>query len=98
MTRLILFEPAHRRVGAELEGLAPDLELALVSREGAVTLGGKPIADDDVQPDWGWFAADSGFGAAGRTLFVSMLKSAKLAWVHTGAAGVDGPVWRQLVD
>jgi len=27
-----------------------------------------------------------------------MLKSQRLRWVHTGAAGVDGPIWRQLVD
>ena len=98
MTRLILFEPAHRRVAAELTRLAPDLELVLVGNDGAITLGGAPIDDEAAQPDWGWFSADSGFGAAGRTLFVGMLKSQRLAWVHTGAAGVDGPVWRQLVD
>ena len=98
MTRLILFEPAYRRVKAELQRLAPDLELALVSTEGAITLDGKPLDDEAAQPDWGWFSADSGFGAAGRTLFVAMLKSQRLAWVHTGAAGVDGPIWRQLVD
>ena len=98
MTRLVLFEPAHRRVAAELERLAPDLELALVSPESAITLAGAPISDEAVQADWGWFSADSGFGPAGRTLFVSMLKSRKLAWVHTGAAGVDNPIWGQLVD
>lgn len=98
MTRLVLFEAAHRRVAAELARLAPDLELALVSREGAITLAGQAIDEDAVQADWGWFSADSGFGPTGRALFVAMLRSQKLAWVHTGAAGVDGPIWRQLVD
>ena len=98
MTRLVLFEPAWRRVTADLQRLAPDLELALVSPEGAISLDGAAIDDEAAQPDWGWFSADSGFGAAGRALFVAMLKSQRLAWVHTGAAGVDGPVWRQLVD
>ena len=98
MTRLILFEPAHRRVAAELQRLAPELELVLVSTDGAITFGGQGIEEDAVRPDWGWFSADSGFGPAGRSLFVAMLKSQKLTWVHTGAAGVDGPVWRQLVD
>ena len=98
MTRLILFEPAHRRVAAALTRLAPDLELALVSNTGAITLDGAPIDEEAAQADWGWFSADSGFGVAGRALFVAMLKSQRLAWVHTGAAGVDGPVWRQLVD
>ena len=98
MTRLVLFEPAYRRVADELHRLAPDLELALVSPTCAITLAGQPLDDDAAQPDWGWFSADSGFGPAGRTLFVAMLKSQRLTWVHTGAAGVDGPVWRQLVD
>jgi phosphoglycerate dehydrogenase-like enzyme len=97
LTRLILFEPAHRRVGADLQRLAPDLELALVSREGAITRSGAPIGEDDAQPDWGWFSADSGQSPGGRNLFIAMLKSRSLDWVHTGAAGVDGPIWRQLV-
>lgn len=100
MTRLILFEPAHRRVAAELQRLTGGaVELALVSGDGtAITLDGAPLTEDTAQPDWGWFSADSGFGPAGRALFVAMLKSQRLAWVHTGAAGVDGPIWRQLVD
>jgi glyoxylate/hydroxypyruvate reductase len=98
MTRLIVFEPAHRRVAAELQRLAPDLEVAMVSPQGAITLAGQGVDEDAVQPDWGWFSADSGFGPAGRRLFVAMLKSQKLGWVHTGAAGVDNPIWRQLVD
>jgi phosphoglycerate dehydrogenase-like enzyme len=98
LTRLVLFEPAHRRVAAELTRLAPELELALVSPEGAITLDGGAIDDEAAQPDWGWFSADSGFGAGGRALFVAMLKSQRLTWVHTGAAGVDGPVWRQLTQ
>jgi phosphoglycerate dehydrogenase-like enzyme len=97
VTRLILFEPAYRRNAAELQRLAPELELAMVDREGAITLYSRPADDDEVQPDWGWFSADSGFGPAGRSLFVSMLKSHRLEWVHTTAAGVDGPIWRQLV-
>ena len=97
MTRLVLFAPAHRRVAAELERLAPDLELVLVGNDGAITFGGAAIDDETAQPDWGWFSADSGFGAGGRALFVAMLKSQRLTWVHTGAAGVDGPVWRQRV-
>jgi phosphoglycerate dehydrogenase-like enzyme len=29
---------------------------------------------------------------------VSLLTSERLQWVHTGAAGVDHPIWAQLVD
>jgi phosphoglycerate dehydrogenase-like enzyme len=96
VTRLILFEPAYRRTAATIDPLG--LELVLVDTEGQITCNGEALDTDTAQPEWGWFSADSGFGAAGRALFVSMLKSNRLSWVHTGAAGLDNPIWAQLVD
>jgi phosphoglycerate dehydrogenase-like enzyme len=98
LTRLIVFEPAYRRIAADLEPLKDQLELALVDADGNITCNGETLDTDTAQPEWGWFSADSGFSAAGRSLFVAMLKSAKLTWVHTGAAGLDNPIWAQLVD
>ncbi|HEY1753685.1 MAG TPA: D-2-hydroxyacid dehydrogenase [Caulobacteraceae bacterium] len=95
MTRLILAESAYRRVAAALDPLG--LELALVDGEGQISCNGVALTTDTAQPEWGWFSADSA-GGAGRALFVSMLKSQRLGWVHTGAAGLDNPVWAQLVD
>src|SRR5262249_13016077 len=78
LTRLVLCEPAYRRTAAQLDPYG--FELVLVDTRGALSLNGQPLDEDAAQPDWGWFSADSGFGPAGRTLFVSMLKSQRLTW------------------
>jgi phosphoglycerate dehydrogenase-like enzyme len=97
MTRLLIFEPAYRRLEAELAPLRDRIEFALIDADGAITCDGEALDTDSVQPDWGWFSTDS-FGPASRALLVGLLKSPRLSWVHTGAAGVDNPIWRQLVD
>jgi phosphoglycerate dehydrogenase-like enzyme len=94
--RLMMFEPAYRRVAAQLAPYADQLELLLVDGEGGIACNGEKLDPDSAQAEAGWMSNDGG-GAAGRTMAVSLLKSAKLSWVHTGAAGVDHPIWGQLV-
>lgn len=97
--RLILYEAALRRVQPVLAPFASQLQLVVVDRDGGITCDGEKLDTDTAQPDAGW-ASNDGFrgGGAGRTLFVSLLKSRRLAWVQTGAAGLDDPVWAQLAD
>ena len=97
--RLILHEPALRRVRPALEAFASQLQLVVVDREGAIACDGEVLDTDSAQPEAGW-ASNDGFrgGGAGRALFVSLLKSRRLGWVQTGAAGLDDPVWAQLAD
>jgi phosphoglycerate dehydrogenase-like enzyme len=96
--RLIIYEPSYRRIAEALEPYADQLELVLVDAEGGIRCGGQTLDTDAAQPEAGWAGADSRPGAGGRALIVSLLKSRRLSWVHTGAAGVDHPVWAQLVD
>jgi phosphoglycerate dehydrogenase-like enzyme len=92
-----MFEAAHRRVADRLAAFEGQIEPVLVSAEGVIRLDGQTLDEDTAQPTAGWASADA-FGApGGRTLLVSCLKSGQLAWVHSGAAGVDNPVWAQLV-
>jgi phosphoglycerate dehydrogenase-like enzyme len=93
----LIFEPAYQRVAAALAPLKDRIELAVVHADGRITCEGETLDPDTAQPDWGWMSADSAFGAGARNLFVAMLKSNRLSWVHTGAAGLDNPVWGQLV-
>jgi phosphoglycerate dehydrogenase-like enzyme len=95
--RLMIYEPAYRRVADRLAPYAGQLELLLVDAEGKITCNGESLDTDTAQPEAGWMGADGGAGAGGRALAVSLLKSPRLSWVHTGAAGVDHPVWGQLV-
>ena len=96
MTRLLMIEPAYQRVAAALEPLKDQIEVAVIGDDSQITCNGEALDTDTVQPDWGWMSNDA-FGPSGRTLFVSLLKSNRLSWVHTGAAGLDNPVWGQLV-
>jgi len=96
VTRLLMIEPAYQRVAAALEPLKDQIEVAVIGDDSQITCNGEALDTDTVQPDWGWMSNDA-FGPSGRTLFVSLLKSNRLSWVHTGAAGLDNPVWGQLV-
>jgi phosphoglycerate dehydrogenase-like enzyme len=96
--RLLIYEPALRRVEPALAPFLDQLQLLVVDREGAVTCGGETFDADTAQPDAGWMSADGGMSPAQRTLMAGLLKSQRVKWVHTGAAGVDHPIWAQLVD
>jgi len=97
--RLILHEPALRRVRPALEAFGPQLQLVVVDREGTIACEGQALDTDSAQPEAGW-ASNDGLrgGGAARALFVSLLKSRRLDWVQSGAAGLDDPVWAQLAD
>jgi phosphoglycerate dehydrogenase-like enzyme len=96
LKRLLMIEPAYERVAAALAPLRDRVEVAVIGDDGQITCNGEALDADTAQPDWGWMSSDA-FGPTGRTLFVSLLKSNRLSWVHTGAAGLDNPVWGQLV-
>jgi phosphoglycerate dehydrogenase-like enzyme len=95
--RLLIYEPALRRVEQAIEPFKSQVELLVVDGEGVITAGGETFDVDTAQPDAGWLSADS-MGSGQRSLSVALLKSQNLKWVHTGAAGLDHPIWAQLVD
>ena len=97
MTRLMIYEPAFRRVEARLAEVMDQIDLVLISREGVITCNGETLDTDSAKPQAGWASADA-FGApAGRDLMISMLKSPDLAWVQSAAAGFDNPVFGQFI-
>ncbi|HXQ15330.1 MAG TPA: NAD(P)-dependent oxidoreductase [Caulobacteraceae bacterium] len=96
--RLLIYEPALRRIEAKLAPFRDQLQLLAVDRQGGVTCNGETFDADTAQPDAGWLSADGVMGPAQRTLMVGLLKAQDLKWVHTGAAGLDHPIWAELVD
>jgi len=96
--RLIIFEPAYQRVAERLVPMKSKLQLVLVGADGKIACDGQPLDPDTAQPEAGWMSADSMSGGGQRALVTSLLKSNQLMWVHTGAAGLDHPIWAQLVD
>jgi len=98
MMRLMLFEAAYRRISSQISDVEAQLELVLVGRDGTIHCRGLDLDPDTARPEAGWLSNDGVMGPAGRVMFAALLKSDRLGWVQTGAAGVDNPVWRQLVD
>jgi len=95
--RLIVYGAALKRMQDRMAPYLDQIDLLVVDREGRITRGDEVLSEDEAQPDSGWLSPEAAFGPAGRPLIVALLKSRKLDWVHTGAAGVDNPMWGQLV-
>lgn len=95
--RLLIHETSHRRLA---DGIAavPGVQPLLMQEDGSILLDGRPVSIDDAQPQAAWANADVFFGAASRAFMTALLKAPKLAWVQSGAAGFDHPIFGQLVD
>ena len=94
--RLLIYEPSHRRIRREIEGL-PGLDLLLMSDAGEITRDGQPVSGEDARPEAGWVNADIFFGPAARAYSSAILKSPDLKWVQSGAAGYDNNLFVQIV-
>ena len=93
--RLILQEAALRRIAPQLAPFEGKLELLAADDAGKITGGGRSFSEDDAQPEAAWMSFG---GGGGRAVATAVLKSQRLAWVHTTAAGLDAPIWAQVVD
>jgi phosphoglycerate dehydrogenase-like enzyme len=85
-------------VEAEAASVAPDLELLLMDDKGDITWNGKPISVDDAQPQAGWASIDVFSSPAARNYMVALLKSERLEWLQSSAAGFDHPIFGQMVE
>jgi phosphoglycerate dehydrogenase-like enzyme len=92
--RLIVHEAACKRVADQLAIHGDLLDLLVVGADGVIRHGGEVVSEDNAQPDAGWMSAD---GMGTRAMPVALLKSQNLTWVQSGAAGVDHPIWGQLI-
>jgi phosphoglycerate dehydrogenase-like enzyme len=93
--RLILQKSALRRIAPQLTAFENQLELLVADDAGKIIGGGHAFSEDDAQPEAAWMTFG---GGGGRAVATAALKSQRLAWVHTTAAGLDAPIWAQIVD
>ena len=98
MTRLLLYEPAYRRVEQRLPALSDRDELLLLWPDGSLWSNGQRIAAEDARPEIGWVSTDLFVSPAFGTFLATLLQSSALQWVQSGAAGFDRPVFRQFVE
>jgi phosphoglycerate dehydrogenase-like enzyme len=95
--RVLIYEPSYLRLKARIDALGPRVEPLVMDPAGEVTLGGKSLAADDVQPEVGWLNADV-FGSPAMRPFSRILRGPGVRWVQSGAAGFDHRIFRDIVD
>ena len=66
--------------------------------DGGFSLDGAAISSDDAAPTLAWATHDLFTSPALRTFMVTLLKSPDLKWLQSSSAGVDNPVFGQLVS
>lgn len=97
MPRLMIFEPTYRRLRAEIDAAAADVELLLMAPDGGLSLNGAPVSVDEAQPSAAWFSQDLFASPGARDFWIASLKSHGLKWAQSSAAGYDHPVFADLV-
>jgi phosphoglycerate dehydrogenase-like enzyme len=96
LTRVLIYEPAYRRIADRLADLG-GLQVLVMREDGVVSLDGAPVSADEAAPEVGWTGADLFGDAPLRAYMTALLKSGALKWVQSGAAGFDHPVFGQIV-
>lgn len=96
--RLLIYEPSYRRLQSEIAAHGDAVEVLIMDKDGGITLRGEAVAAADANPDAGWVNSDLFFGTAFGAYLKALLGAPNLGWVQSGAAGVDYPVFRQIIE
>ncbi len=98
MTRLLIFEPSYRRIEAELAAHGARLTPLLMGEDGEIRIGGATVSLEEAAADVVWANAEVFVSAAVGAFMIAVLKTPRLVWVHSASAGVDHPIFRQIVE
>jgi phosphoglycerate dehydrogenase-like enzyme len=87
---------AFDRFGEHLAAAAPGARFLLAAEDGVRDRDGKAVLDGE--PTVVWFSSDLFAGGRGVAWFRSaFIDSPRLAWVHSSTAGLDSPLFTQLL-
>ena len=93
--RLLIYETSFRRIEAGIAAINADRPGAV---EPVVMAADGSFPTDDSSADAAWMNGDVFFTPHARDFSRAILKSPDLAWVQSGAAGFDNPVFKMIVD
>jgi phosphoglycerate dehydrogenase-like enzyme len=96
MPCILFYEPAYRRIASRIADL-PGIEPVLMQKDGRILLDGKEVTAEDANAEIGWANSDL-FAGPVREYMIALLKTPKLRWLQSGAAGFDNPVFAQIVS
>jgi phosphoglycerate dehydrogenase-like enzyme len=95
MIDLLIYRRAYERHQAQLDGRVRSL---VIDDEGVCTCDGRTLDAPDIQPEIAWANRDLYTDGPVREFMVACLKSRRLKWFQSSAAGFEHPVFAKLVD
>lgn len=91
----LLLRAAHDRIAERLAKTAPDLEVAIMEPDGALSLNGAPLDPADLKAEIWWLTLEA-FSGKGRGYLSALVASPHARWVQTVFAGLENPVFKPL--
>ena len=97
---ILLTDRAWQRFGQRIATIVPAAALMRMLDDGSVVVGdGTRLGRDDVVPDVVWATADLfDDNAPLRPFFGLIRRLESLRWLQSPAAGIDAPIWAELLD
>ncbi|HZZ66987.1 MAG TPA: D-2-hydroxyacid dehydrogenase, partial [Phenylobacterium sp.] len=96
--QILMTKAAFGRVGERLAKVAPDAQVVIAAPEDVYELDGQPVAVEDIDPEVVWLSLDSYASGTLGQLYGRLMKSASPRWTQIMAAGIDNPMFRQIME
>jgi len=94
---LMLLETALQRIGAQIKQCAPELHTLTMNDAGDFALDGSTAGQADAAPTMAWMGLDLFTCKNSQAFTQRVLESGTLQWVQTALAGVEAPMFKQIV-
>jgi phosphoglycerate dehydrogenase-like enzyme len=94
---IVISEPVRDRYGERLATEAPAAEWVVLHADGSLTMDGRPVAADAIEPEIVFVSNDVFYGPV-KECFALLERWGSLRWVQSAAAGVEAPVFRTLLE
>jgi len=98
MTRILIHQAAYDRLKPQLDALGDRAEILTMTSDGAIRQGGVQISPEAANIEVTWVNTDFFQTPAMGALFGAVMKSNALAWVQSGAAGYENPMFTRIVE
>jgi phosphoglycerate dehydrogenase-like enzyme len=96
LKRLLIYKASYDRLRAEIDGV-PGVAPVLMDADGRLTLDGAEVSPEAADAEAAWANNDVFVSPAVRAYMTAVLKSPRLAWVQSGGAGFENPVFAAIV-
>jgi phosphoglycerate dehydrogenase-like enzyme len=98
MPTALYFKPSWETLQDRIRAIAPELRVALWDEAGRITLDGKDISLEALQPDWFWIHSEMFHARKLKPYFELMLNCPSIKWLHTVNTGLDSLPYLELVE